>query len=180
MRLIKSLEEFRGCDLKVAGRRVGFNGLSVCNGDVVRKIELKTVDKSDNWFAINGIYGIESLSFDPQYYLYFVLSPEEKILIAQGVPFMQAQLPLYNVDVEEDMREWLDSTKKLSTKSGLNIIPRVNFKLKLGIRKLTALLESGQPEETWRNCVDSIWQFEASGLWRMTFPLTNQKVENES
>jgi hypothetical protein len=73
LRLVRSLEEARGCTLRVAGRRTGFNGISVCEGMVVRKIELKTIVNSDYWFAINGLYGIESLFFDHQYYLYFTL-----------------------------------------------------------------------------------------------------------
>lgn len=96
IRLVKSLEEFRGCTLRIAGRRSGFNGISVYNGNIVRKIELKTVENSDNWFAINGLYGIESLFFDVQYYLYFALIREQKIVVAPGISFLQAQIPGYN------------------------------------------------------------------------------------
>lgn len=170
--LVRELEEFRGCALKVAGRRAGFNGLSVYKGNVVRKIEVKTVDKSDYWFAINGLRGIECLFFDPQYYLYFVLVKEQRILIAQAIPFLQAQIPAYKADVHNDVREWLDMTKALGAKSGLNIIPRINFKLRVGIRELTELLESGQGVDEWRSCVDSIWHSEAANSWRMTFSST--------
>lgn len=171
--IVKDLERFRGCTLQIARRRAGFNGLSVCNGDVVRKIELKTVDRSDNWFAINGTYGIESLFFDPQYYLYFVLINENKVLIAQAIPFLQAQIPSYKADLRDEMREWLEKTRTLSENAGLNIIPRINFKLRVGIRKLVALLESGQAVDDWRHCVDSIWHFTVLSGWQTTFPTPN-------
>jgi hypothetical protein len=171
-RLVKDLEEFRGCTLRIAGRRAGFNGLSVYDDDVVRKIEIKTVDRSDNWFAINGLYGIEKLFFDPQYYLYFVLITQEKILIAHAIPFLQAQIPTYNADIGRDVSGWLDLTKALGTKSGLNIIPRINFKLRVGIRELVRLLESGQGVSDWYGCVDSIWCREKPGSWYKTFSPT--------
>ncbi|HWS89446.1 MAG TPA: hypothetical protein VN282_20910 [Pyrinomonadaceae bacterium] len=168
--IVKDLERFRSCTLQIARRRAGLNGLSVCNGNVTRKIELKTVDRSDDWFAINGTYGIESLFFDPQYYLYFVLINENKVLIAQAIPFLQAQIPSYRIDVSDEMREWLGKTRALSESAGLNIIPRINFKLRLGIRKLIALLESGQGADDWRHCVDSIWHHTAHSGWQSTFP----------
>jgi hypothetical protein len=170
--LVRDLEEFRGCTLQITGRRAGFNGLSVCEGTVVRKIELKTVDRTDYWFAINGVYGIESLFFDPRYYLYFVLINERKVLIAQAIPFLQAQIPKYNASVSEEVREWLDMTKALSSRAGLNIIPRINFKLRVGIRNLIALLDAGHGTHEWTSCVDSIWHSDGPGSWQMTFPVT--------
>ncbi len=171
-RLVRSLEEFRGCSLQVTGRRAGFNGLSVCNGTVVRKIELKTVSNSDNWFAINGLYGIDSLFFDPQYYLYFVLPQEKIILIAEAVRFLQAQILGYNSEVGEDVREWIDLTRTLCTKSGLSIIPRINFKLRVGIRQLLKILELQQAHEEWQHCIDSVWRSQESGAWQRIFPAT--------
>lgn len=167
--LVKDFEESQGLALQIAPRGSGFNGLSVRNGEVVRKIEIKTVDRSDNWFAINGLRGIECLFFDPQYYLYFVLIRERKILIAQATPFLQAQIPSYHPDVGDDIRRWLDLTKKIGVRSGLNIIPRVNFKLKVGIRELVRLLESGQDTNNWQNFVESIWYSEAPHSWQRTF-----------
>ena len=173
--LVRNLEEFRGCRLQVTGRRAGFNGLLVCNDTVIRKIELKTVEKSDNWFAINGLYGIESLFFDPTYFLYFVLTNERRILIAQAIPFLQMQIPSYNIDVLNDVGEWITMTRALSNKAGLNIIPRINFKLRVGIRQLVELLEAGKGSDTWLNCVESVWYSEVDNLWRMTFPVSSSR-----
>ena len=174
--LVKDLEEFQGLTLQMAPRRAGFNGLAIRNGDVVKKIEIKTVDKSDNWFAINGLRGIESLFFDPQYYLYFVLVRERKVVIAQAIPFLQVQIPSYNPDVGDDMRRWLDLTRAIGEKSGLNIIPRVNFKLNVGIRAVVEILESGQDTiDDWQNCVESIWHSEAPHSWRRTFGIGKEQ-----
>jgi hypothetical protein len=174
IQLLRDLEESRGLDLKVAGRRSGFNGVAVFHGDIVRKIEVKTVDRSDNWFAINGVHGIESLFFDSRYFLYFVLIYERKILIAPGAPFLRVQIPRYSTDVSDDTKAWLDLTKELSTKSGLNIIPRINFKLRVGIRDLISRLESGEEENDWIGCVDSIWHSDKDHLWDKTFPVSKQ------
>ncbi len=171
IRLVRSLEESRGCKLEVAGRRSGFNGLSVCQGEVVRKIELKTVENLDDWFAINGLYGIESLFFDTRYYLYFALIREQKILVAPGIAFLQSQIPGYKSDVGNDMREWIGLTKEIGAKSGLNIIPRVNFKLKLGIYSLVKVLENEHQDSQWSSAVDSIWHLTDAGTWQRTYPL---------
>jgi hypothetical protein len=171
IRLVRSLEESRGCILQVAGRRSGFNGLSVCQGEVIRKIELKTVGNSDDWFAINGLYGIESLFFDTRYYLYFALIREQKILVAPGIAFLQSQIPGYKNDVGDDMKEWISLTKEIGNKSSLNIIPRVNFKLKLGIYSLVKLLENEQAANQWSAAVDSIWHLQEAGSWQRTYPL---------
>jgi len=173
MRLVRSLEEFRGCTLQIAGKRTGFNGISVCNGDILRKIELKTVDSTDYWFAINGLYGIQSLFFDPQYYLYFALIRQRKIVIARGNEFLQAQIPTYNADIAEEMRTWIGLTRDISVKAGLNIIPRINFKLKVGLRLLVQTLEaagSEQQTEQWKRSIDSVWQGDEEGDWQMTYP----------
>ena len=167
--LVKGLEEHRGLTLQIAPRRSGFNGLSVRNGEVVRKIEIKTVDRSDNWFAINGLRGIECLFFDPQYYLYFVLIREQKIMVAQATPFLRAQIPSYQPEVGDDMKKWLELTKAIGEKSGLNIIPRVNFKLRVGIRELVKLLETGQAADKWQDSVESIWCSGATCSWERTF-----------
>jgi hypothetical protein len=172
--LVKDLEEFQGLVLQIAPRQAGFNGLAVRNGNVIRKIEIKSVDKSDNWFAINGLRGIECLFFDPQYYLYFVLIRERKIVVAKAMPFLQTQIPTYNPDVGDDMRRWLDLTKAISTESGLNIIPRVNFKLRVGIRTLVEMLESNRDADTWTDSIESIWSFEEPDSWRMTYPSIRQ------
>lgn len=176
-RIVRDLEEFRGCVLQLTGRKTGFNGLSVCDGNVIRKIEVKTVDRSDDWFAINGTYGIQSLFFDAQYYLYFVLVNENKVLIAQAIPFLQAQIPTYKADIRDDMKRWLDATRTLSQNSGLNIIPRINFKLRVGIRTLVETLEVGQAADDWRHCVDSVWHRVAPQVWRMTFPVPGAAQE---
>lgn len=166
--LVKGLEEYQGLTLQIAPRQSGFNGLSVRNGEVMRKIEIKTVDRSDNWFAINGLRGIECLFFDPQYYLYFVLIREQKILVAQATPFLQAQIPSYQPEVGDDMKKWLELTKAIGEKSGLNIIPRVNFKLRVSIRELVRLLETGQAADKWQDSVESIWCSGTTCSWERT------------
>jgi hypothetical protein len=169
--LVRSLEQFRGCEMKTANRRMGFNGVSICDGSIIRKVEVKTVVNSDNWFAINGLYGIESLFFDPQYYLYFVLSKERIIVIAQAMPFLQMQIPKYNSEVGDEVRQWTALTRQLCDISGLNVLPRINFKLKVGIRNLLKLLADKAESVQWQQSIDSVWQSEDGLNWTKTFPL---------
>ena len=82
--LVASLETFRGCSIKFASKGSGFNGLSISMSGETRKIELKTVSRSDNWFAINGLQGIKKLFFDEHYWFYFSLLPERIVLCFNG------------------------------------------------------------------------------------------------
>jgi hypothetical protein len=50
--LIASLETHRGCSIRPAEKQSGFNGLSTSQSGEIRKIELKTIDHSDDWGSI--------------------------------------------------------------------------------------------------------------------------------
>ena len=87
--LIASLETFRGCSLKFASKGSGFNGVSTSKFGQTRKIELKTVSRSDSWFAINGLKGIKKLFFDKDYWLYFSLIPAMTVITSKALPFIE-------------------------------------------------------------------------------------------
>lgn len=82
--MVASLETFKGCTIKIVTKGSGFNGLSTSLSGKVRKIELKTVKKSDDWFAINGLAGIEKLFFDDLYWLYFSVIPENYVIVTSS------------------------------------------------------------------------------------------------
>lgn len=76
MGLVCSVETFKKGHIQLVKRLSGFNGLSTYNSGEVRKIELKTMERSDHWIAINGHMAIDKLFFDRDYWMYFVLIPE--------------------------------------------------------------------------------------------------------
>ncbi|MCK4689407.1 MAG: hypothetical protein KAT41_03825, partial [Candidatus Marinimicrobia bacterium] len=51
--LVSSVETYKGCRINFVKRQSGFNGPSIYRNGEVRKIEIKTMQKSDYWIAIN-------------------------------------------------------------------------------------------------------------------------------
>src|SRR3972149_2024280 len=91
-----SVETFRGCRIEIVKRTSGFNGISTNKKGEVRKIEVKTMEHSDNWIAINGLTAIDKLFFERDYWLYFVLMPENIVVMTKALPFIRLQLELGN------------------------------------------------------------------------------------
>jgi hypothetical protein len=70
-----SVETYRGSNIQIVKKQSGFNGLSTNKDGDVRKIEVKSMEKSFNWIAISGLIGIDKLFFERDYWIYFVLLP---------------------------------------------------------------------------------------------------------
>lgn len=164
--LIAALETFRGCSLKFANKQSGFNGLSVSQGGEKRKIELKTVERSDNWFAINGMEGIKKLFFDDEYWLYFSLIPEKIVVAVKALPFMKSQLKYRGgKNLLESLKVWIDQTESLTKNYGLQFIPRINFKVKTPIRQMVKQIQGNSRDNEWCSMSVSIWQLGDDGYW---------------
>ena len=139
--LVSSLETYRGCSIRLANKKSGFNGLSTNLLGEIRKIELKTVYKSDDWFAINGLAGIEKLFFDKNYWLYFAIIPENYIVCTAAIPFLQKQVSTQIEGGPTDyILSWITLTKAISRDFGIKFIPRMNFKVKIPIRVMMKVL----------------------------------------
>jgi len=157
--LVSSVETFKGCRMEFVKRLSGFNGISTNKDGEVRKIEIKTMEKSDYWIAINGIIAIDKLFFERDYWLYFVLLPENIVVMAKALPFLKKQLKMSKeLDFLTDLENWIKSTRKLSKKSGLKFIPRINIKFKVPVRELVDVLNSGNYDKDWEESVKEIWQ----------------------
>lgn len=61
--LVCSVETFRGCTIQLVKKESGFNGLSTNKNGEVRKIEVKSMEKSFHWIAISSLIGIDKLFF---------------------------------------------------------------------------------------------------------------------
>jgi hypothetical protein len=165
--LVCSLETFKGAEIKLVKRLSGFNGLSVYKYGQVRKIEVKTFQRSDKWIAINGIRAIDKLFFEQDYWIYFVLIPENIIVCTKGLQFIQAQMKLNNnLEYLSKMKEWMLFTKNLSKETKLQLTLKINVSFSLPLRKLVNNIINCKID-TWDNSIVEIW--ENVGRWREIF-----------
>jgi|SRR5271157_3536875 len=167
--LVTSLETSRGFSVSLTAKRSGFNGLSISKSGDVRKIEVKTIHKSDAWFAINGLQGIERLFLDKDYWIYFALLPENIVIATHAVPFLQKQVH-YNcadLDLTAQLREWIDLTKQRSREFGLRFVPRISLNVRVPMRKLLKQVLEDPDNPEWHSAVAEIWQND--GKWRCSF-----------
>lgn len=170
MGLVCSVETFKGCQIKLVKRVLGFNGLSTYKSGEARKIELKTMQKSDYWIAINGFTAIEKLFFDKNYWLYFALVPENIVVMAKALPFINNQLPVSkngSGDYLKVLKDWIKLTKNLSKKSGLQFIPRINIKFRVPLRDIVKETKDTRLGDIWRTSIFEIW--ENKGAWHCLY-----------
>ncbi len=167
--LVTSLETSRHFSLSLTNKRSGFNGLSISKSGDVRKIEVKTVHKSDRWFAVNGLQGIERLFLDKDYWIYFSLLPENIVIVTHALPFLRKQVR-YNhadLDLSAELKEWIDLTKRRSREFGLRFVPRIHLNVRVPIRRLLEQVLEKPDDPEWHSAVAEIW--ENKGKWRCLF-----------
>lgn len=167
--LITSLETTRGFSMTLTAKRSGFNGLSISKSGEVRKIEVKTIHKSDTWFAVNGLEGIERLFLDKDYWIYFALLPENLVIVTHAVPFLRNQVRYNHADLDltDNLKRWIDLTKKTSKDFGLRFVPRIHLNVRVPMRKLLKQLLENPEDTEWHPVVAEIW--ENKGKWRCIF-----------
>ncbi|MEW5717208.1 MAG: hypothetical protein AB1817_01135 [Chloroflexota bacterium] len=167
--LVTSLETCRGFSLTLTAKRSGFNGLSISKGGDVRKIEVKAVGTSDQWFAINGLRGIERLFLDKDYWVYFALLPENIVIVTHAVPFLQKQVDFRDADTDmtSELKEWLALTKKISKDFRLHFVPRVHLNIRVPVRKLLEHILAHPDDPEWHGVVAEIWQ--SGKTWECIF-----------
>ena len=168
--LIASLETHRGCSIIPAKKQSGFNGLSTSQFDELRKIELKTIHKSDNWFAINGLAGIERVFFDENYWLYFAILPQNFVICAKAIPFLSKQVSKkIDGNPTDYIRSWIALTKAISRDFEIKFIPRINFKVNVPIRTMVKEILERPDAHDWKGVVQSIWKLDKEGKWRQLY-----------
>jgi len=168
--LVSSLETHRGCSINIVSKGSGFNGLSTSLSGDVRRIELKTVHKSDNWFAINGIAGIEKLFFDEDYWLYFAIIPENYVICTNAIPFLRKQV---SAKIDENptdyIRSWIALTKAITRDFEIKFIPRMNFKVKTPIRIILQEVLEDPNDHDWQGIVEEVWHLDEAGQWQRDY-----------
>jgi hypothetical protein len=154
-----SVETYRGCNIQLVKKQSGFNGLSTNKNGEVRKIEVKSMERSFDWIAISGLTAIDKLFFERDYWIYFVLLPQNYIVMTKGLPFIKRQLSFSdNADFVKDIQAWMKSTRKLTRGSGLKFLPKLQLKFPVPIDKLVKHLIDQPSDETWHDSVIEVWQ----------------------
>ncbi|MEW6026212.1 MAG: hypothetical protein AB1599_02810 [Planctomycetota bacterium] len=137
------------------------------NGEV-RKIEVKTMERSDDWIAINGLTAIDKLFFERDYWLYFVIVPENIVVMTRALPFIRLQLELGNkIDFIDELGDWMKLTRHITKDSRMKFLPRINIKFSMPIRKLVEHLIKKPTDKTWHKSVIEIWQNKSN--WKRLF-----------
>ena len=155
--LVCSLETFKGATINLVQRLSGFNGLSIYKDGKVRKIEVKTMAASDKWIAINGVRAIDKLFFERDYWIYFVLYPENIVISTKGLKFIQTQLDISNTSEEiRELEQWMLLSKKLTKNNKFKFTPKINVIFPIPIRKLHKNFE--EYKEKFSDSVIEIWQ----------------------
>lgn len=168
--LVASLETFRGCSIKFASKVSGFNGMSISKSGETRKIELKTVSRSDNWFAINGLQGIKKLFFDEEYWFYFSLVPERIVITVKALPFLEKQVAYRKEkSLLEQLKIWIKQTEKITGDFGLQFIPRINFKVRVPIRQMLSQILDNPESNDWKTMPISVWKLGDHGYWEKLY-----------
>ncbi len=162
--LVCSVETFRGSSIQLVKKESGFNGLSTNRNGEVRKIEVKSMEKSFHWIAISSITAIDKLFFERDYWIYFVLLPQNYVVMTKGLPFIKRQLAFSSSDdFTQAIQEWMKATRRLTKKSGLKFQPKLQLKFPMGIDKLVTHLSQNPADSTWHDSVIEIWQ--NKGTW---------------
>src|SRR5205085_8920673 len=157
--LVCSVETFRGCNIQLVKKESGFNGLSTNRNGEVRKIEVKSMEKSFHWIAISSIIAIEKLFFDRDYWIYFVLLPQNYVVMTKGLSFLKRQLEFSsNPEFVTAIQEWMKATRRLTKKSGLKFQPKLQLKFPISLDKLVGHLIQNPADSTWHESVIEIWQ----------------------
>ncbi|MBI1804647.1 MAG: hypothetical protein HY033_10405 [Ignavibacteriae bacterium] len=166
--LVCSVETFRGCTIQLVKKESGFNGLSTNKNGHVRKIEVKSMEKSFNWIAINSLTAIDKLFYERDYWLYFVLLPMNYVVMTKGLPFIKRQLSFTpNDEFLENIQGWMKSTRKLTRQSGLKFLPRLQLKFPMPLDKLVDHLLHDSSDMSWNDSVVEIWQND--GHWQQLY-----------
>jgi len=159
MGLVCSVETFRGCSIQLVRRTSGFNGLSTNRGGEVRKIEVKSMERSFHWIAISGSIAIDKLFFERDYWIYFVLLPRNQIVMTKGLPFLKQQLSFTaNQEFVQNLQDWARSTRKLTRGSGLKFIPKLQLKFPVPLDSLVDQITRNPDDRTWHGSVIEIWE----------------------
>ena len=102
---------------------------------------------------------IDKLFFERDYWIYFVLLPQNYVVMTKGLLFVKRQLSFTpNDESIEALREWMKATKRLGRLSGLKFLPKLQLKFPIGLDEIVTFLTKNPNDRTWHESVIEIWQ----------------------
>ena len=126
------------------------------------------MEKSYNWIAISGLVAIDKLFFERDYWLYFVLFPENYVVMAKALPFIKQQLSFSeNSDFISNIQDWMKATKKLSRGSGLKFRPKLDMHFPIHMDDLVKHLTQKPDDTAWHDSIIEIWQNQS--VWKRLY-----------
>lgn len=117
------------------------------------------MQNSFNWIAISSTIAIDKLFFERDYWIYFVLVPQNYVVMVKGFPFLKKQMQ-FSADDEfiANLNEWMKYTKRISKGSTLKFLPKLQLKFPTPLNKLVEPLIQNPDDEEWHDSVIEIWQ----------------------
>jgi len=87
------------------------------------------MQNSFNWIAISSTVGIDKLFFERDYWIYFVLVPQNHVVMVKEYPFLKKQMQ-FSADDEfiTNLNQWMKYTKCISKGSTLKLLPKIQLK----------------------------------------------------
>jgi len=117
------------------------------------------MEKSFNWIAISGVIAIDKLFFERDYWIYFVLLPQNYVVMTKGLPFVKRQLSFSaNEEFFQIINDWMKVTKRLTRNSGLQFLPKLQLKFPVPLNELVEHLIENPNDDKWHDSVIEIWQ----------------------
>lgn len=111
------------------------------------------------WIAISSVIAIDKLFFERDYQIYFVLVPDNYVVMVKGLPFLKKQLSFTsNDEFIENLNEWMKYTRRISKGSALKFQPKLKLKFPTPLNKLVQHLIENPNDHEWHGSVIEIWQ----------------------
>ncbi|MGH7953007.1 MAG: protein NO VEIN domain-containing protein [Limisphaerales bacterium] len=160
---VTSVETFKGCRIELVRRTSGFNGLSTNKDGEVRKIEVKTMQTQFKWIAISNLTAIDKLFLERDYWIYFVLVPQNYVVMTKALPFIKKQLSFTAHDgFLSELDNWIKCTRRLTKNSGLKFLPKIQLKFPIALDEIVKQLVRNPLDKAWHDSVIEIWQNKSS------------------
>ncbi len=111
------------------------------------------------WIAVSSLTAIDKLFFERDYWLYFVLVPQNIVVMTKGLPFVKRQLSFTtNDDFLSNLEQWMKSTRRLTRGSGLKFLPKIQLKFPVPLNELVEHLVQNPNDQTWHDSIIEIWE----------------------
>ena len=97
-----------------------------------------------------------------------MLLPQNYVVMTKGIRFIKQELAYSaNDDLLPNIDEWMKATRRLTRKSGLKFLPKLQLKFPVSLDKLVEHLLQSPDDKKWHDSVIEIWQ--NKGTWQLLY-----------